>query len=101
MDHGHNPQRLFIRCVGNQVIPFVRETQRALCQVRTAIASMGKRNQLFDGLQNIRNHPVGGGGVVVRDELPNVLQIEKGCRVKVVIIDDRHAKLRFLPSAVL
>jgi hypothetical protein len=47
---------------------------------------MGKRNQLFDGVQNIRNHPVGSGGVVVRDELLNVLKIKRGFRVKVVII---------------
>ncbi len=47
---------------------------------------MGKRNQLFDGVKNIGNHPVGGGGIVASYEFPNVLKINRGFRVKVIVL---------------
>ena len=46
------PQRFFIRRVGDQIILHTNETQRMACEVGTALAAMGERNQAFNGDKN-------------------------------------------------
>jgi hypothetical protein len=45
---------------------------------------MRKRHQSFDGVQNIGNRIVSGGGTILGDEVPNFRKVVFYLRVKIV-----------------
>jgi len=84
MNNGHNPLWLFVWRVGDKVIVLVRESQRPCGEIGTAVASMRKGRQNFNGVQNIDNRLVCGGWAILGDEVPNFGKVILDFRVKIV-----------------
>jgi len=51
MHHSHNPQRLFVRCVGDRIFTYPDEAQRSRSQVQASVALTRKRNQGLNGVE--------------------------------------------------
>jgi hypothetical protein len=85
---GNHPERLFIRRVGNQVVPHADEAKRAVGKVRAPVATVGKRDQAANGVKDFCNDPVGCIGIVRRDIGAYVVEVSVGFRVKRL---SRHA----------
>ena len=84
MHNGHNPQWLFVWRVGDKVVVLVRESQWPSGEIGAAIASMRKWYQSLNGVQNIGNHVVSGGGAILGDEISNLRKVVLYFRVKIV-----------------
>ena len=84
MHDRHNPQRYFLRRVGNQIVPRGREAQRARGEVGAAVALMGELNERFNGCLNVVDRPISGKMVVFSDELPNGVEVNFSFRVKII-----------------
>jgi hypothetical protein len=62
-----NPQGLFVRRVGNQIVADQKEPQRPGTEVRASVALMGKSQKPANGIENLRHDPVGGIPVFLRN----------------------------------
>jgi len=79
-----NPQRLFLRRVGDQVLTYQNEAQRARGEVLASVAGTGERYKIIYGLNYSRNHAVGSVGIIRRNELPNFVEVGPDFRVEII-----------------
>ena len=84
MHDSDNPEGLFVRRVGNQVFAYQNEAHGPRSEVRAFVALIGKWNQSPNGCENFRNRSVGGVEIIRANELPNLVEVNTGFRVKVV-----------------
>ena len=84
MQDGNDPYRVFVGRVGNEVIVNADETQRAGCQIRTAVAPVMEGNKTADNIENIRYRPIGGVNIVLGYLIPNLIEVGKRFRVESV-----------------
>lgn len=70
--------------IGNQVFPYQMEAQRPSGEVGASAAYVRKRNESINGVYYFRNDPVGGGGLIRSNEVPNLVKIMTDFRMKFV-----------------
>jgi len=76
VDHSHDPQRVFIRGVGDEVIPNWQEPERSLRQVLPGMTKLRKTNGGPNGIQNFFNDTTGGAGILRTNILPDLVELE-------------------------
>ncbi len=91
MKNSDAPQRLFIRRVGNQVVPDPLETHGVAGEIRTSVARMREWHKSANGGENFCDHAVSGVQVVGTNELPNFIKVRTSFRMKLVAAHDRRA----------
>jgi hypothetical protein len=73
MDHRNNPERMFIWCINDQIIPHTFESQGPGCQIRAAMSLLRKRYKRTQALEDFRYDAAGGLRIVMRNVFPNFL----------------------------
>src|SRR5579863_5019642 len=81
--HGDNPERLFIRRVGNEVVADDREPQGARGKVRPFVALVRKGHKAANAAQYVLAHATGRERVTFRDKFPNFGDVQCGEGMKV------------------
>lgn len=76
MHHSHDPQRLILGGIRDQVFPNPNKPQRPRSQVRTPISPIGKWNQLTNRVQNFSSHSVGRIRTIHPNKIPNLIEIK-------------------------
>src|SRR5215469_9358800 len=78
MKHGEYHERLFIRCVGDQIILNRVKTKRARSQVRTDMPHQRKRRQRLHRHPDFVKNSVCGFKVICGNELPDFFEVSEG-----------------------
>jgi hypothetical protein len=73
---GDHPKRFFIRGISDQVIPRPLETRWAAGKVGAPLSLMQERHKTVEGISDIRNHAISGGGILVGDVFPDLGKID-------------------------
>jgi hypothetical protein len=69
--------------VGNEIFAHHDKAQRPSGEVRASVADTGERDQSIYGVNYLSNQPVGGVGIIRRDELPNFVKVNPDFRVEI------------------
>src|SRR4051812_34444888 len=84
MDDSDDPQRAFVRRIGDEVVSNSLESQWAAGQIGPAMPLMRKRDQGFKRLIDLLNYTVRCGYVVGGDVVPNLVKVVFSFGVKCV-----------------
>jgi hypothetical protein len=72
MQHSEHHKRLFVWCVGDDVVAYGLEPQGLCGEVRSLVSLVRKRYQLANGVQDVFTHAPGGQRIILKDKFPNV-----------------------------
>lgn len=81
---GNHPERLFVRRVGDEVIPHANETKRTAGEIRASVTLVGKVNECANRGQNLGDDLIGGCEVIGSDVVLNLVQVKARFGVKLV-----------------
>src|SRR5208283_1216691 len=82
MQNCDNPQGIFVRRVGDQVLANQKKPKGPLGEVRTFVALSWKRRCGRNGRYDFRDHAVGCVQVIRTNELPNLVEVRTGLRME-------------------
>ena len=82
--HGDNPKGLFLRRARNQIFTNRNEAQGPSGKVGALAADMREGDKRIYRVNDFRDQPVGGFGIIRSDEVPNLVKIATDFRVEVV-----------------
>jgi hypothetical protein len=72
MQHGEHHKRLFVWCVGDDVVAYGLEPQGLCGELRSLVSWVRKRHQLANRVQNVFTHAPCGQSIILKDKFPNV-----------------------------
>jgi hypothetical protein len=69
MQHSEHQKRLFVRCVGDDVVAYGLEPQGLCGEVRSLVSLVRKRHQLANGVQNVFTYTPSSQRIILNDKL--------------------------------
>jgi hypothetical protein len=65
-------KRLFVRCVGDDVVSYGLERQGLCGEERSLVSLVRKRHQLANGVQNVFTYTPSSQRIILNDKFPDV-----------------------------